>query len=95
MATLPQPIDAYLAQLSSIQTHDTTTGSAQITAPTLVLAGEEDILIPVAPVAAPARRASPGSQWATVPGGHACLWEHPEPFNEAVLDSSTSASRLT
>jgi 3-oxoadipate enol-lactonase len=26
-----------------------------------------------------------GSEWATTPGGHACVWEHPAPFNEAFL----------
>ena len=26
-----------------------------------------------------------GSEWLTTPGGHASIWEHPEPFNQAVL----------
>ena len=47
MAAMPQPLEAYLAQLSSIQTHDTTDRLSEISVPTLVLAGEEDILIPV------------------------------------------------
>src|SRR5581483_79412 len=47
MAELPQPLEAYLAQLSSIRTHDATDRLGQIKAPTLVIAGEEDILIPV------------------------------------------------
>jgi 3-oxoadipate enol-lactonase len=84
MATLAQPIDAYLAQLSSIQTHDTTARLGQIATPTLVIAGETDILIPVEL----SRRLHEGianSGWATVPGGHACIWEHPEPFNDAVI----------
>ena len=26
-----------------------------------------------------------GADWATTPGGHASIWEHPKPFNESVL----------
>ena len=47
MAQMPQAVEAYLAQLSSIQTHDTRDRVGGISVPTLVLAGEEDILIPV------------------------------------------------
>lgn len=84
MAAIPQPLDAYLAQLSSIQTHDTTDRLARITAPTLVLAGEEDILIPVT-LSRRLHEGIAGSEFATTPGGHASIWEHPEPFNQAVL----------
>ena len=52
--------------------------------PTLVLAGEEDILIPVS-LSRRIHDAIPGSQWATTKGGHACCWEHPTPFNDAVI----------
>src|SRR4051812_18002874 len=48
MAQMPQSLEAYLSQLHSIQSHDTTARLAEIATPTLVLAGEEDILIPVA-----------------------------------------------
>jgi len=84
MAQLDMPVAAYLAQLASIQTHDTTARLGEIQVPTLVLAGEEDILIPVRL----SRRLHEGiadAQWAETPGGHACLWEAPEPFNQAVL----------
>ena len=84
MADLPQSLDAYLAQLSSIQTHDTTGRLDRITAPTLVLAGEEDILIPVG-LSRRLREAIPGAEWQTTRGGHACLWEHPQEFNAALL----------
>src|SRR5258707_1598230 len=43
MAQLPQPLDAYLAQLSSIRTHDCTDRLRGVSQPTLVLAGEEEI----------------------------------------------------
>ncbi|TCO45249.1 alpha/beta fold hydrolase [Actinocrispum wychmicini] len=85
MRDLDMPLHAYLAQLAVIQNHDTTADLATITAPTLVLAGEQDILIPVA-LSEEVHRAIPGSRWRTVPGGHACLWEHPDPFNAAFVE---------
>jgi 3-oxoadipate enol-lactonase len=85
MRYMDQPVHAYLAQLAAIQAHDTTGRLAQITTPTLVLAGEEDILIPV-PLSRRLHEGVPGSAWATTPGGHACCWEHPAPFNQVFLD---------
>jgi len=85
MATLVMPVDAYLAQLSSIQTHDTTARLGQITAPTTVVAGEDDILIPVE-LSRRLHEGIAGLRFVTVEGGHACLWEHPASFNAAVLD---------
>ena len=84
MATLTMPIDAYLAQLSSIQTHDAADRLGQISAPTTVIAGEVDILIPVE-LSRRLQQGIAGSEWVTVPGGHACIWEHPDPFNDAVI----------
>ncbi|GAA2007449.1 alpha/beta fold hydrolase [Nakamurella flavida] len=84
MAQLTMPVEAYLAQLHAIQVHDTTARLAEITVPTLVLAGEEDILIPVR-LSRRLHEGIAGSQFVTVPGGHASLWESPEPFNAAVL----------
>jgi 3-oxoadipate enol-lactonase len=84
LAALDQPVDAYLAQLHAIEVHDTTARLARIQTPTLVLADESDILIPTGL----SRRLCggiPGAQWAVSKGGHAFLWEHPKPFNAAVL----------
>jgi 3-oxoadipate enol-lactonase len=78
------PTEAYLSQLSAIRTHDATGRLGGVSVPTLVLAGEDDILIPV-PLSRRLREAVPGSEWAATKGGHACLWEHPEPFNGAIL----------
>ncbi len=85
MEGLDMSLDAYLAQLSVIQTHDATDRLSQLMMPTLVLAGEEDILIPVR-LSQRLHQAIDGSTWATVPGGHACLWESPEPFNSTFID---------
>lgn len=85
MAELDQSAEAYLAQLNSIQTHDTRDRIGAVKTPTLVLAGEEDILIPVEQ----SRRLHAlmdNAEWATSKGGHAFLWEHPEPFNKTILD---------
>jgi 3-oxoadipate enol-lactonase len=88
MRFLDQPVPAYLAQLESIRTHDTTTRLTGLTTPTLVLAGEQDILIPVE-LSRRLHEALPRSTFTLVPGGHCCLWEHPEPFARAIIDFVT------
>jgi 3-oxoadipate enol-lactonase len=85
MRYMDQPVHAYLAQLAVIQDHDTTSRLGQISVPTLVLAGEEDILIPVS-LSRRIHDAVPGSDWATTKGGHGCCWEHPAEFNKTFLD---------
>lgn len=85
MAAMPWPVEAYLSQLNIIQQHDTTDRLSQISVPTLVQAGAEDILIPVR-LSRRLCEAIPGAEWTTTPGGHACLWEHPQEFNAALLE---------
>ena len=85
MRYMNQPVHAYLAQLAVIQGHDTTGRLGEITTPSLVLAGEEDILIPVA-LSRRIHEGIPGSEWATTKGGHGCIWEHPAEFNRTYLD---------
>ncbi|MEQ1901709.1 MAG: alpha/beta hydrolase [Devosia sp.] len=91
MAALDQDVPTYLAQLSVIQTHDATDRLGQIKVPTLVLAGEEDILIPVR-LSKKLWQAIPKAKWKTVAGGHACLWESPDTFNAAFIDFVRSVS---
>jgi 3-oxoadipate enol-lactonase len=85
MRYLDQPVHAYLAQLAVIQDHDTTSRLGEIAVPSLVLAGAEDILIPVS-LSRRIHEAIPGSEWATTKGGHGCVWEHPAQFNQTYLD---------
>jgi 3-oxoadipate enol-lactonase len=85
MRYLDQPVHAYLAQLAVIQDHDTSSRLGQISVPTLVLAGAEDILIPVS-LSRRIHDAIPDSEWATTRGGHACCWEYPAEFNKTFLD---------
>jgi 3-oxoadipate enol-lactonase len=85
--TMPTP--AYLAQLAVIQQHDTTDRIGTLTMPSLVLAGEEDLLIPTA-LSHDLHELVPGSTWATTAGGHGCIWEHPDAFNAAFLQFLTT-----
>jgi 3-oxoadipate enol-lactonase len=84
MRYLDQPTPAYLAQLHSIQTHDARARLGSLNVPTLVLAGEADILIPVK-LSRRLHALIPAARWATARGGHACLWEYPDQFNRAFL----------
>ncbi|MEP6853557.1 MAG: alpha/beta hydrolase [bacterium] len=84
MAALEMPVPAYLSQLNVIQKHDTTDRLGAIDVPTLVLAGEEDILIPVR-LSRALHAGIRDAEWATTPGGHACLWESPDPFNQTFV----------
>ena len=85
MRYMDQPVHAYLAQLAVIQDHDTTSRLGEISTPSLVMAGEEDILIPVS-LSRRIHEGIPGSEWATTKGGHGCVWEHPAEFNRTYLD---------
>ncbi len=84
MATLDQPVQVYLSQLHAIQVHDTTSRLHRIKTPAMVLAGANDILIPLQ-LSRQLHAAIPGAEWATSKGGHAFLWEFPKPFNKKIL----------
>jgi 3-oxoadipate enol-lactonase len=88
MRFLDQSVPAYLAQLESIRTHDTTARLGDLSTRTLVLAGETDILIPVS-LSRRLHEGLPNSRFTLVPGGHCCLWEQPEPFAQAIADFVT------
>lgn len=85
VATSVPPLDAYLGQFCSIRIHDTTDRLSRIRVPTLVITGEDDILIPVS-LSKKLHDLIENAEWATVIGGHAAIWEHPEPFNEVYLE---------
>ncbi|MDQ6688742.1 MAG: alpha/beta hydrolase [Actinomycetota bacterium] len=94
MRYMDQPVHAYLAQLAVIQNHDTTAELASITVPTLVIAGEEDILIPTR-LSHDLLDLIPGSTWATTAGGHGCIWERPDEFNSVFVGFLNDNSRTT
>ena len=89
-------VDAYLSQLAVIFDFDTTKKVFRLgdgNRPmgmeeglrVLVLAGEQDILIPTS-LSRELWEMIPGAEWRTVKGGHGCMWEFPDSFNEAFLD---------
>lgn len=92
MRMIDQPLHAYLAQLESIRTHDTTDRIGGLDMPTMVLAGATDILIPVER-SRHLHDLIPSSRWVTTPGGHACLWEHPDAFNQTLIDNLSTLTR--
>jgi 3-oxoadipate enol-lactonase len=92
MAALDMPVEAYLAQLNAIQVHDTRSRLKSIKVPTMVLAGADDILIPMN-LSEELHSLIPGATFAKAKGGHAFLWEFPQPYNEAVLNFVKKHSR--
>ena len=84
MAANPQSTEGYLAQLSSIETHDTRGRLGGVTCPAMTLVGAQDLII-YPKLSRRLHEELPASTWVEVPGGHACLWEFPEPFNDAVV----------
>ncbi|KAK6428510.1 hypothetical protein LTR95_015344 [Oleoguttula sp. CCFEE 5521] len=93
---LQMPLEEYLAQLNVIQTFDSTAALAKLAAEgeglanlppnrVMVLAGVEDILIPVL-LSSQLEKAIPDCRWRTTRGGHACSLEFSEEFNAGVLE---------
>jgi 3-oxoadipate enol-lactonase len=89
MRFMDQPTAAYLSQLASIQNHDALDRLSALAVPTLVLAGADDILIPVL-LSRELFEVIPGADWATTPGGHMCVWEYAAEFTTAMLDFLTA-----
>ncbi|KAK3059201.1 hypothetical protein LTR09_000767 [Extremus antarcticus] len=96
MAALDMGANEYLSQLNVIQKFDSMSTLENLDMQgkgfgglegekVLVLAGKTDILIPVILSRELAEKVE-GSQWVTVKGGHACMWEFPDDFNKAVIN---------
>ncbi|MDR2566182.1 MAG: alpha/beta hydrolase [Bifidobacteriaceae bacterium] len=85
MRYMNQPVPAYLAQLAVIQDFDESARLGDLASiPTLVLAGEQDILIPTR-LSKELSDLIPGSVFRTTKGGHGCCWEYPDEFNAAFI----------
>ena len=79
-------LEAILGQIQAVMTHRATDRLHQITAPTLVITGDADRLVPPANSDVLAKLV-PGARLVKVPGGsHGFNFETPEVFNRAVLD---------
>ena len=77
--------DALLELLMAFSQLDISQSLSQIKAPTLVIAGEDDILKPRRYANVIAREIS-GAEFALLPNaGHAALWEQPAVFNSLIL----------
>jgi pimeloyl-ACP methyl ester carboxylesterase len=82
----PQPLAAFEAQSDACITHDTHARLAQITCPTLVVVGEQDIFTPP-PFSEEIHAGIKGSELWRVPAtGHAVHWEALDEFNAKTRD---------
>jgi len=80
----PQPPEAFKAQLAAWKTHDAYDRLPRITAPTLVIAGDEDIATPPSMGRVVAERI-PGAEFVVLSGeAHQPFQESPEEFNALV-----------
>ena len=95
MKNLDMGTPEYLSQLNVIQTFDSRPSLREVQksggglggldgSKVMILAGEEDILIPVL-LSKELCDLIPGAVWKTCRGGHACGIEFPDEFNEAYL----------
>lgn len=82
----PQPAYAFARQAAADVEHDTRNRIGQITAPTLVLVGKEDILCPVK-LSEELASGIPNAELVVLEGGgHGFFIEITDKFNQAVLD---------
>lgn len=82
----PQSLTGFLRQSEAVATHDALDRLGDLRCPTLVSAGEADILVPTRLVSEVAERIL-DAEFQVVPGaGHAYFWEEPETFNAMCLD---------
>jgi 3-oxoadipate enol-lactonase len=90
-AQLPATLDILLLQVQAIAAHDTSGRLSEIEAPTLVVHGTEDRMLPVSNAHAIASRI-PGARLETMQGvGHAFWWERPERSAELLLEHAAAS----
>jgi 3-oxoadipate enol-lactonase len=82
----PQSTEAFVRQANAVSTFDALDRLGTVKAPTLVLAGDQDILTP--PWAArELAEAIPGAKLQILEGGgHGFFWEIPEKANQAIIE---------
>jgi pimeloyl-ACP methyl ester carboxylesterase len=91
-AELPVGLDVLFAQLQAVQGHDASARLAGIEAPTLVVHGSDDQILPVANAHAIAERI-PGARLEILDGvGHLFWWERPERSAQLVAEHATATS---
>ncbi len=77
--------DAFMNQTAAVIQHDTLDRLGEITAPTLVIVGSRDILVPPELSERIAARI-PGSMLKMIDGGHAFTFENADGFNRELLE---------
>ena len=80
-----QPSAAFAAQMAALIDHDARDRLGTLRVPTLVIAAVDDIIIRPA-LSRRLFETLPDGAWSMVPGGHAAFWEHPGPWNRAVIE---------
>ncbi|HEY0739666.1 MAG TPA: alpha/beta fold hydrolase [Herpetosiphonaceae bacterium] len=86
------PLNLLLSALDLLS-NDVTDSLARIVAPTLLIWGEQDKLVPVA-VGEAVHHALPSSRLEIIPrAGHVPMWDQPEQFNQLVLDFLLAAGQ--
>jgi pimeloyl-ACP methyl ester carboxylesterase len=89
---LPMELPIMLAQFQAVTGHDTSARLGDIAAPTLILHGSEDRILPVAN-AHHIARLMPGAQLEIFDGvGHLFWWERPEPSAELVREHAAAGA---
>ncbi|HEX8207413.1 MAG TPA: alpha/beta fold hydrolase [Solirubrobacteraceae bacterium] len=90
--SLRVPLAAIMLQLQAISQHDTSARLAEIEAPTLVVHGTEDQMLPAANSRVIAERI-PGARLVELEGiGHLFWWEQPEHSAELVRDHARAGA---
>lgn len=81
----PQPPDAYARQAAATTTFHSEDRLGRITAPTLLLFGDQDLLTPLR-FARALHDGIPGSELVIVPdAGHGIVWSHPDVVNDVLF----------
>ena len=87
-----QTLEMYLRQSHAARTHDALARLGQITSPTHVICGEEDIFTPPR-YSTEIANAIPGATFSMMPEvGHGMFWEATDSFNELVIDFIASVT---
>ena len=80
-----QGVDNLLKRIGALRAFDARGDLARITAPTLIAASRDDLLVPCTASEALAAGLPDAELWITPEGGHAFTVEQPAPFNERLL----------
>ena len=86
----PASAQGIAGQTAALRTHDTLDRLGQISAPTLVLVGAQDIASPVAYSEALAKGIPGATLKVLDPGGHAVVFEYEDAGNAALLEFLTA-----